>query len=132
MTNEVKRLARKVRHQRQQTAALYLRWILGIALVGTTDPIKKTIITELVRWTSDPKLWRDPAEASYTDLTISLAFKEWVDADPENRAGLPLLHKFVMVELEGGELARYGILWKPFRLFPATDTASRKCSSIRI
>ncbi|MEL4394494.1 hypothetical protein AAEH73_15800, partial [Shewanella algae] len=22
--------------------------------------------------------------------------------------------------------------WKPFRLFPATDTASRKCSSIRI
>ncbi|BCV44706.1 hypothetical protein TUM17379_17240 [Shewanella algae] len=29
-------------------------------------------------------------------------------------------------------MARYGILWKPFRLFPATDTASRKCSSIRI
>ncbi|MCL2906237.1 hypothetical protein, partial [Shewanella fodinae] len=32
----------------------------------------------------------------------------------------------------GNFLARYGILWKPFRLFPATDTASRKCSSIRI
>uniref|UniRef100_UPI0031F5469A hypothetical protein n=1 Tax=Shewanella algae TaxID=38313 RepID=UPI0031F5469A len=37
-----------------------------------------------------------------------------------------------VAETCGNFLARYGILWKPFRLFPATDTASRKCSSIRI
>ncbi|MBO2585998.1 hypothetical protein, partial [Shewanella algae] len=37
-----------------------------------------------------------------------------------------------VAETCGNFLARYGILWKPFRLFPATDMASRKCSSIRI
>lgn len=102
--NTIKRLARKVRHQRQQTAALYLRWVLDIDPVGTTDPIEKVMITELVQWTTDPKPWRDPVEATAADLTISLAFKEWVDADPENRSGLPSLHQFVTVELEGGEL----------------------------
>ncbi|MGI2901700.1 hypothetical protein, partial [Shewanella algae] len=37
-----------------------------------------------------------------------------------------------VAETCGNFLARYGILWKPFRFFPVTDTASRKCSSIRI
>lgn len=84
-TNTIRRLALKLRNNRQRLAALYLRWVLP---QGVNRSLEAELLGLTVRRVFEFRAY-DAESDTMTDVQRRLTFDEWLKSQEPNQAGTP-------------------------------------------